>query len=135
MQSRFLIVKNTLGLGCQHLNLVRHGQVFVLRGKVGQQLVARRLLKNRLVVAEQHHVEVFASRVHHHQNVDRLATVAGHGLDVDGLKHIGVQGISAFSRVVAVKNRPHRQRGKLLPYQQGIAHLLLQYRTRHYACR
>ncbi len=91
MQGCLLIVKNTLGFGRQHLNLMRHRQVFVLRGKIGQKLVARRLLEDRLVVAQQHHIQVFACRVHHHQDVDRFAAIARHGLHVDGLKYIGVE--------------------------------------------
>ena len=134
VQRRFLIVKNTLRLGCQNLNLMRHREVFVLRSKVGQQLVARRLLKNRLVVAQQHHVKVLARRIHDYQDVDRLAAIARHGLNVDGLKHIGVQRVSAFCRVVAVEHRPHGQGGELFAHQQRVAHLLLQLGAGHDRC-
>ena len=51
MQRGLLVVVHALGFGRQHLDLMRDGQVNVLRCKVSQELVARGLLKDRLVVA------------------------------------------------------------------------------------
>ena len=134
VQGGFLIVKHALGFGRQHLDLMGNAEVDVLRRKVGQQLVARGFLEDRLVVAQQAHVQKLARRIHHHQDVDGLAAVARHGLDVDGFEYVGIQRVAAFCRLIFVKDRPHRQRGELLADVDRVSQLLLQLCAGERAC-